>query len=163
MNYCNFGCCKIHSRDIESVQIRDESYYNNKVQTVKSGVICYDSKSNKVLLIQSVSMLWGPPKGSCENKESLEDCALREFHEETGLHLSPLHLKKFINVGKKARYYFVERPECPISIPSSDAYNDVTGITWIKLTCLQDLVRANKLKVTFHCRYIFERLFGILL
>lgn len=60
----------------------------NKIPRVGLGVLIFN-KNNEILLGKRVNShgeaSWGPPGGHLEYGESLEQCAIREVFEETGL------------------------------------------------------------------------------
>lgn len=74
-----------------------------------------EGRPHYLLLRNSKTCLWEPPKGECERGESLLACAIRECQEETGLGidtnvneiLSPTLLSYFFpSVGQKTVYLF---------------------------------------------------------
>lgn len=158
---CFKGCCTIKQLEESEIIIHDNDYYEDKQERRKGGVLMHDTTTDKVLLIQSVSGLFGAPKGTLEGIESFERCAQREFNEETGLEVSVEEFEKAIHIGPKIRYYYVKRKECEVNVTPNSEYNDVIGISWIKLSCLQDMVTRGKLKLTFHARYLFDKWFGL--
>lgn len=78
---------------------------------ISAGAIVFNTKG-QVLLVENASLrdpqkkYWGFPKGHLDNKEDLEQTALREVEEETGLKieiLSPLGESEyfFVRDGEK--------------------------------------------------------------
>ena len=74
---------------------------NNHNQVVKSqsaGGIIIDpwnnidnpNKYNILIIKQRHGNNWGLPKGHCESDETLEECAIREIREETGINIYKL-------------------------------------------------------------------------
>ena len=50
----------------------------------RAGIVLMN-RNNELLLVQNVlNLKWSFPKGCIESNESIEECAKREFHEETG-------------------------------------------------------------------------------
>jgi 8-oxo-dGTP pyrophosphatase MutT (NUDIX family) len=59
----------------------------------KCGIIYFDALTDKYLLVLGKkSDKWGFPKGHMEDGESEEECAMREFFEETGIQIEKKHL-----------------------------------------------------------------------
>lgn len=76
----------------------------NYKKEISAGIIVFikDGGSLKFLLLQGDNCLWNFPKGHIEQNETLEQAALREVFEETGL-----KIEKLINGFKeKISYYF---------------------------------------------------------
>ena len=55
------------------------------VSEISAGGIVYNTRTKKVLLILDPNNKWGIPKGLVEKGESIENAAMREVREETGL------------------------------------------------------------------------------
>ena len=159
LTFCKKGCCTIHT--IPYKYIHSDFEFKHKFNNSKAGVVFYDSSTNKVLVVQSRGMKWGPPKGSKEVYDaSIEDCAIREVLEETGIqltkedlvHLEPIRINRAI-------YYFMNFPENKVSM--ANIASDISGITWIQLPCLKQLCESNTFQVNSHCRKILEKLFSL--
>ena len=59
-------------------------------QSEVCGIILINDKRQCLMVHQVKSGVWGIPKGHVNNNESIYDCAIREFSEETGLYI-PYH------------------------------------------------------------------------
>lgn len=83
---------KSYKNDLLIVKIEDKEY----CYPLKAGIILFDSTLEKVLMVKTlvspqennVTGKWGVPKGHKEENETLEECAMREFYEETGIKLN---------------------------------------------------------------------------
>ena len=66
-----------------------------------------DSAIPQVLLVlrknEPFKGMWCLPGGFLEMDEELEDCAIRELYEETGVDIEPRYLRQAFTVGKKNR------------------------------------------------------------
>lgn len=79
-----------------------------------AGIIPYRRTANGVeflLLFNLFFEQWQFPRGGLNPGESDRDCALREFHEETGLHVLQLHedCRTILNYTATIRQYEIER------------------------------------------------------
>ena len=154
-NYvCDNMCCNI---------ITCFSIYKtfHKRNNKKAGIFIYDPSEDRVLLVQSSGLYWGPPKGTLEETlgETILECAIREVKEETGLLISPQELKGELKIKNKITYFYCERKTCTVEIQKMEG-NDANGITWIKLPCLIDLVKNKKMLINKHCQIACNKFLG---
>lgn len=89
-------------------------------QALSSGCAVFDAEGRVLLIRRADEGLWGLPKGTVERGETLEETALREVREETGLDVrivSPLMEVRYefysavddTNVEKRVVYFLAER------------------------------------------------------
>ena len=57
---------------------------NKSNETVKAGCVVVNDDKEVLLIGNSEGKIWAFPKGHAENRETLEEVALREVKEETG-------------------------------------------------------------------------------
>ena len=91
---CNCGGCIFKM----SVYDSDKGFSRNRR---KAGVVIFNPPSKSVLLVQSRGNLWGFPKGSIEENETIEAAAIREVKEETGYELKKNELHTMHRVNNK--------------------------------------------------------------
>lgn len=74
-----------------------------------AGIIIFNKTGEKILLVLGrTHRKWSFPKGSVKNElESVQDCALRELHEETGLRDIKLHESLYF-IDKDYVYFIAE-------------------------------------------------------
>lgn len=149
LNTLNTGCCNL----VYSIYKYKNYHYKNKPKR-KGGIIVYDDKKKKILIVQSNGYKWGIPKGSIDPNENIEDCAIREVFEETGLLIPKSKIQKFIQIHSRS-YYIAHQEMCPITSSS-----DATGIGWICLECLKKNVIENKIEITRDCEIIIQKLYS---
>jgi len=136
---CSKGCCKLTAEKFTGVidHRRDYSKYNK----LKAGGILHDINNDKVLLVQSRGKLWGFPKGTKNDNETVEDCAVREIKEETGLSLHKSMLTRFTRTNNgRSTFYYVEYPEVEVEVQNSIENNDANGIGWVNINCLRNMI-----------------------
>ena len=156
---CSCGSCIIK---------QDE--YNNDVKfkyrkdRYKAGAFIYDSKNDKILLVQSRGKLWGPPKGSLEvsKNETFEECAIREVIEETGIVLTTDKFKDCIKIRGRAVYFYTPYSLCEIEVQRT-CDNDANGICWISPYCLKELIRENKMGINNHCKILLRKILEVII
>jgi len=133
------------------------NYKHDNKRRYKAGVFIYDPVKKKVLLVQSRGHLWGPPKGTMNDSESVEECAIREVKEETGLDVDPRNFTNFVSIKNRATYYYMEMEQCPVEAQVHIPGNDANGIGWINIDCLDELIGSDNISINQHCRHIIQK------
>ena len=154
---CLNGCCSLSIKPY----CRKPVFFDRKNRRQKAGVFFYDPIKNKVLLIQSRGNLWGPPKGTLDKDETYDRCAVREVKEETGLDVNESQFLYSISIRNKAVYFLIESSECDVSVQDHICGNDANGIGWIKVECLNELIRSGKMNLNSHCKIAFQRFLNV--
>ncbi len=162
--YCLNKCCKIEYIKNYNDDITSHFTYT-KYMNKKAGVCVYNSIRGSILMVQSRGKLWGFPKGTVESNETVIECAIRELQEETEISLKPLELTKFITVKNCSVYYIYDTLYEKGNIPKNagSVENDVTGLSWIKIDCLHDLVSKNIIKLNYHTKYILKNYLNLII
>ncbi len=107
-------------------------------------VVNKNGSSNKILLIRNRGgNYWGFPKGHREEGETLEETALREIREETGLEIELIKgfsaetAYKKDNGNTKYVTYFLAEPVSPEVIIQEE---EISGYTWLEYSdCMEKL------------------------
>jgi ADP-ribose pyrophosphatase YjhB (NUDIX family) len=154
---CEKGCCKICIQ-----QYNDQYYFYQNKNRKKAGAFIYDPELKKVLLVQSRGQFWGFPKGSIEQDELVQDCAIREVKEETGISINIQDFIKATTIKKRATYYYIEMKCCDINLQQQEE-NDANGITWIGIDCLKGLILSGNIMINNHTRILFKKFLNICL
>jgi len=117
--------------------INNRKYEKRKGKRIRAGVLMYDPKEDKLLIVQVYNTYFGLPKGGCEEGETLYETAKRELLEETGVEITIEELEKAetIKLHGSCTYYIIERNVCDVKLHSFKE-NDVTGVGWIHMRCL---------------------------
>ena len=151
---CNNGCCTINTSEYIHTDTEEEF---TKEKSYKSGGLLYDNLKDSILIIQSRGNLWGIPKGTLEEGESYMDGSIREIYEETGLTINKDQMQQSIQVDDTCLYYFIPFAECNVDIQTHIKYNDANSIGWVKLKCLKEMIKQNKIKLTKHTKIILKK------
>ena len=155
---CINGCCVIKVKPYYSY---NNYYETNKIKK-KAGMFIYDPVKRKILIVQSRGNFWGLPKGTLNQGEQERDCAIREVKEETGLIIDKDEFKKATKIRNRAIYFYVEKNECQVKIQENIIDNDVNGIGWINIDCLESSVKNGNITLNKHCKIVFERFMDII-
>jgi ADP-ribose pyrophosphatase YjhB (NUDIX family) len=139
-------------------------YYTDirvKYRKLKAGVFIYDPATRRTLLVQSRGCKWGAPKGTIEDidNNSIEECALREVLEETGIQLTMADLTRKYMIDRTT-YYYLERPMEPLRLQTQEN-NDANGITWIKTSCIVKMFRNKSIDLNSHCKKLLAKFLNV--
>lgn len=150
---CLDNCCEI--RIERYIPVFHHKHDNRR--RYKAGVFICDPTTKRILLVQSRGHLWGPPKGTMNDNETIEECAIREVKEETGLDVDPRNFTECVSIKNRATYYYMEMSQCPVEVQNHIPGNDANGIGWIKIDCLDKLIKSDNLSINQHCRHIIQK------
>lgn len=114
-----------------------EEYKKDKVVIEAAGGVVFNRKGELLMMLRRGK--WDMPKGKWDPGETLEECALREVSEETGLY--PLILKQKLKVTyhtypykgkialKPSHWYMMEYEGDQTPIPQTE--EDITEVRWV--------------------------------
>lgn len=163
--YCHNQCCRIYTTPYDDNISKDWIYTHRER---KAGVLIYNSFRSSILLVQSRGQRWGVPKGSVEPEENTLACAVRELSEETGVNLNESVLRNPVKIQNHATYYLYDAYEEPGKLPlnASTIDNDVSGLTWINVNCLKDLLLKpptglDTFRINYHTRLLLFHHFNL--
>ncbi len=110
--------------------------------------VCINEQNQVLMVLQAgedEEAKWSVPSGGIEGTESLEDCCVREFEEETGLKVdvtSTLHTKSGVNkqygISYELHYFRVKVLSGKLNLQDPD--DSVLAIEW---KSINDLQRGN--------------------
>ena len=156
---CPKGCCQLTAE--QYIPNPNDLPFKNRNKK-KAGVFIFDPNTQRVLMVQSRGHLWGLPKGTYEENDTAESCALREVMEETGIQLLPNQLAGSICIRGRITYYYTEMAERPVKVQHTIEHNDANGIGWVHIECLKRAIEdlSEALKINSHCQILLRRFFG---
>jgi len=161
--YCPKQCCKFTLAI--PPPYKNVQYTKTKIRKRKAGVFLYDSCIDKILLVQSRGDKWGFPKGTLEDNETVEECAIREVFEETGIKVSMAELESYtrLKVDKATYFYSTVESTQPKyqTLPEHHANNDATGLVWISRMCLVQCVNNGQMVLNSHCKKLLTKILKI--
>ena len=160
---CKKNCCELFQSEYKPRHNQSE-HNKTKYDKNKAGVILYDKKLNKILLVQSRGNLWGFPKGTFNDGEDFETCAQRELKEETGIDIDKDKLIRKCYINSKVIYFYLEvnLNDYNIEIQTQEG-NDANSIGWINLNCLVDMTINNIIKLNYQAKKAIRKSFNIII
>lgn len=155
---CCKGCCSLQFSSFTCNPKKHRSRVMGVIKSAGVAVICNGS----IMLTQSYNNYWGIPKGKMEPYETLEQCALRELNEESGMVL-PIDIFNHTKVHTYVPPYdnnltihiFIYVMDKPCEL-NDNLMDDSTGRGWIKLSCLHNLQKSHKIKLNKLTRYMLK-------
>lgn len=157
---CDNKCCNmiVAKYDYSKNILLKKNLPKNKK---KAGVFVFSPDKKRILLVQSRGKYWGPPKGTVEDNEDWETCAIRELKEESGISLNETDAFKRMGFLKSNAFYFtLERNNVNLGLQDVKN-NDANGIGWFNVDCLREMILHNKIMVNQHCKLGLRRIFNI--
>ena len=136
-------------RERITVDDADFSEFCSHFHEIPAGGGLVRNKEGKYLLIYR-HRLWDLPKGKQEPDEKIEDCALREVEEETGLHnlrigerICTTHhtYQVFGEKILKHTYWYRMYDDAEESLLPQEE-EDITGAKWVEKECLPDYLEG---------------------
>jgi 8-oxo-dGTP diphosphatase len=155
--FCDKKCCNLHITEYTETE---EKIIDN-TRRYKAGIILHNIHEDKILIVQSRGNLWGFPKGSFEEGETFQTCAVRELKEETGVIINIELLQRYYKVNDYVMYFYVPYYELNnINIQKTE-YNDANGIGWVNIDCLEKLLKKENFNINFHAKKCLQKYFRI--
>jgi hypothetical protein len=65
-----------------------------------------------------------------------------------------------VKIKNRAMYYYLERKTQSVNIQQGQEDNDANGITWIKLSCLEECIRIGYIILNQHCKLVLKKFMG---
>jgi 8-oxo-dGTP pyrophosphatase MutT (NUDIX family) len=162
---CEKGCCAFQMTPYEEIVYElNDGWKEGSAKIKKAGCFIFDSTTNRLLLIQSRGKYFGFPKGSLNENENIQDGAIRELKEETGIEIDKEKLLRSIlikNNSYNSLYYMVDMKEVNVKPQNHIENNDANGIGWISLDCLKYMVFSKKIRINQHTRILIKKVFNI--
>lgn len=146
---------ELHGQPLTVVQIKHYCRKYDKYKKSLPTAGCVFSYGQQLLLIKnSHSPVFSLPKGKSDSGETLEQTAIREFREETGLDISHLinSETEYITI-QKTRYYLVES-DCLIKGFSGYNPHEIVQIGWHSI----DQIKTTPERYSKQVRGVLERL-----
>ena len=137
---------------IRNVRVREKEYSvcipTGHDTTDSAGCVVF--KDDSVLLV-SLSKRMGFPKGHVENGESMEETALRETYEETGVKARILQSKPYVvpsaRPGDQRSVYFYKAEYVEGALEADG--EEVEKAFWVKRECVLDLLSFEEDKAMY--------------
>lgn len=152
-------CCYLHllpsyyERHPDSEEDQFNVIRYKRTRRIRCGTIILDFERKKILIIQSYKRFWGLPKGHMEEGETPEQCAIRETLEETGIELGTEQLLRSYSVFQGDGIYFIVNGNAlAYNLWQITSKEEITGITWICLPCLQHFIGQKEMLINSHFR-----------
>jgi 8-oxo-dGTP pyrophosphatase MutT (NUDIX family) len=146
-----------------SNRIIPNSFWNQKwekrnaIKRQKVGVILVRNKK-EIWVTQSYNKCYGFPKGEKEENETIEECAKREFKEETGFNIDKINLNDQIVISTKIEnilyiFYIIHVPRSfeLDSFPLDDV--EITSCGWVGINEILTLKLSKAIKRIFELFY----------
>jgi 8-oxo-dGTP pyrophosphatase MutT (NUDIX family) len=149
-------CCGLwHSNRFIPSEFWNQSWNNNNDENRKKVGIILTRDKSEIWITQSYHNCYGFPKGEKEPFESVEECAKREFKEETGCSVDKLDLSKTIAIRTAIEniqyiFYIIHVPKT-FELSTFPIDNvEITSCGWFPIN------RISELKLSKAMRRVFE-------
>ncbi len=137
----------------------------SKTIIVAAGGLVWNEKNELLMIFRQGK--WDLPKGKLDDGETIEECAVREVVEETGL--KEVKLGGFIGITqheyydkyihqeaiKESHWYAMKASSNQTFIPQTD--EDITEIKWVEPTTIQKFLKNSYLNIELIIKQYFSR------
>ena len=138
-------------------------YPSRNNRSRKAGGFISDRNGEFIVLVQSCGKLWGPPKGSVEEGETIRAAAIREIREETGLDVSDIIPDKFVRFKSRYFYFNIQVDSIPRPSVQKITGNDANAVGVFNVQCIVNNTKADRFSSNQHLKYIFQHFLKIML
>lgn len=121
----------------------------DKKRIIAAGGLVFNEQDELLMIFRRG--FWDLPKGKLEKGETIEQCAIREVQEETGL--QNITLKNFISITlheyfdtyldelviKESHWYYMTVKDHQVLVPQTE--EDISMIKWISKAVLPDYIK----------------------
>lgn len=98
-----------------------------------AGVIIYNANIDSLVIVKGNQNIYSFPKGHIKNNESLEECASRELHEETGILIDANMLKECNSIIIYEYIYYIVNVTHVYTFDIVD-HREIKSCEWIKIS-----------------------------
>ena len=137
----------------------------SKTIIVAAGGLVWNEKNELLMIFRQGK--WDLPKGKLDDGETIEECAVREVVEETGL--KEVKLGSFIGITqheyydkyihqeaiKESHWYAMKASSDQAFIPQTD--EDITEIKWVEPNTIQKFLKNSYLNIELIIKQYFSR------
>lgn len=117
--------------------------------TRRAGIILINNEDNILLVKGRRTKKWGFPKGSIEEGESVKECAIREFNEETGLNFEGDEVCDGMFIDMGCEYFIIRLQVSDLNKVSEIDTAEVTDVKWFPERQLKGLEKNTSLRVYY--------------
>ena len=132
---------------------------------IAAGGLVWNEKNELLMIFRQNK--WDLPKGKLEEGETLEDCAIREVKEETGL--VDVSLRSFIGITqheyfdkyiqskavKESHWFAMKSTSDQTFVPQLD--EDITEIKWVHLDNINKVLKNSYLNIELIITQYFSK------
>ena len=137
----------------------------NKTIIIAAGGLVWNERNELLMIFRQGK--WDLPKGKLDEGETIEECAVREVVEETGL--KEVQLGGFIGITqheyydkyihqeaiKESHWYAMKASSDQTFIPQTD--EDITEIKWVDSTGIQKFLKNSYLNIELIIKQYFSK------
>lgn len=118
--------------------------------TIQRAGIILINKEGYILLIKGrTSLKWGFPKGYIEEGETIKECAIREFNEETGLKFEGNEIYNGIFTATNCEYLIVHLQISNLQKVSEIDTKEIIDVKWFKQKHIKNLDKNKGLLIYY--------------
>ena len=140
---------------VQSIKVRNRfTVHYASVQDGRLGAVCVTVHKNRLLMarhwrVATESWEWEFPRGMGASDESIEQTALRELHEETGMHTSPdsVTLLQYMHADTGVLKDSIGVVSLTLEDKTPDEYQDweLSDCTWVTPERIEQMIAGGEI------------------